>query len=115
MQDLLDPKILRQKLELAIAEKNVWLQRVFGPSRSTVEDVVATHLEIRRAARPPTSRTPRCSSTGRSRAREDVLFEGAQGTLLDLDHGTYPLVTSSSPIAGRSGGQLRHGPGRIDE
>ena len=62
VQDLLDPKILRQKLELAVAEKNVWLQRVYELEPFDVEQVVSTQLAIRRAARARTSPTPRSSS-----------------------------------------------------
>ena len=98
VQDLLDPKILPQKLELAVAEKNVWLQRVYELSRSTVEDVVATHLGFAERLAPYVEDTSLLVDRA-LRAGEDVLFEGAQGTLLDLDHGTYPFVTSSSPIA----------------
>ena len=100
MQDVLDPKILRQKFETTLAENNMRLaaaarRRAAARSRSSP---TAWRSTRRGCAR--TSRTPRCSST---RALEDgkrVLLEGAQGTLLDLDHGTYPFVTSSSPTAG---------------
>ena len=99
VQDLLDPKILRQKIEVALAEKNVWLERVYGSSRSTSRRSPRGSRRTRSAC-ARTSPTRRCSSTGRSTTAQDVLFEGAQGTLLDLDHGTYPFVTSSNPVAG---------------
>ena len=70
---------------------------------------------LRREARRRTSRTRRSSSIARSRTGERVLFEGAQGTLLDLDHGTYPFVTSSSPIAAGAAVSFGIGPNRIDE
>ena len=110
VQDLLDPKILRQKLELAVAEKNVWLQRVYELEPFDVEEVV-----VRRTSRFAERLAPYVADTSllvdrALRAGERVLFEGAQGTLLDLDHGTYPFVTSSSPIAAGSGGELRHRP-----
>ena len=66
------------------------------------------------AARAPTSPTRRCSSTRRSSDGRRVLLEGAQGTLLDLDHGTYPFVTSSNPIAGGAATGIGIGPTRID-
>ena len=114
IQDLLDAKILRQKIEVALAEKNVWLERVYGSER----------LELggpRRALRGL-----RASGSGRmiadtsllvDRALKDgkrVLFEGAHGTLLDLDHGTYPFVTSSPTVAGGAAVGTGIGPTRID-
>ena len=110
VQDILDPKILRQKFETALAEKNVVLERVHG-----VEP-----LELGGARRADGGATP--AACGRyvadtsllvDRALRDgerVLLEGAQGTLLDLDHGTYPFVTSSSPIAGAADDRGRHRP-----
>ena len=70
---------------------------------------------LRAAARARTSPTRRCSSIARCATAKRVLFEGAQGTLLDLDHGTYPFVTSSSPIAAGAAVSFGIGPKRIDE
>ena len=114
VQDLLDPKILRQKLELAVAEKNVWLERVYELEPFDVEEIVETHLGLAERLAPYVSDTSLlvdCSL----RAGERVLFEGAQGTLLDLDHGTYPFVTSSNPIAAGAAVSFGIGPNRIDE
>jgi adenylosuccinate synthase len=114
VQDLLDPKILRQKLELAVAEKNVWLQRVYELEPFDVEEVVVTHLGFAERLAPYVEDTSLLVDRA-LRAGEDVLFEGAQGTLLDLDHGTYPFVTSSSPIAAGAAVSFGIGPSRIDE
>jgi len=114
VQDLLDPKILRQKLELAVAEKNVWLERVYGLDSFEVEGVVATHLEYASRLGPYVADTSLLVDRA-LRAGRRVLFEGAQGTLLDLDHGTYPFVTSSSPIAAGAAVSFGIGPNRIDE
>jgi adenylosuccinate synthase len=114
VQDLLDPKILRQKLELAVAEKNVWLERVYELEPLDLEEVVSSHLAFAERLRPYVTDT----SLLVDRALRDgkrVLFEGAQGTLLDLDHGTYPFVTSSSPIAAGAAVSFGIGPNRIDE
>ena len=114
VQDLLDPKILRAKIELAIAEKNVWLERVYGLEPFDPEAVVATYEGYAVRLRPYVADT----SLLVDRALRDgkrVLFEGAQGTLLDLDHGTYPFVTSSSPIAAGAAVSFGIGPNRIDE
>jgi adenylosuccinate synthase len=114
VQDLLDAKILRQKLELAVAEKNIWLERVYGVEPFEVEDVVATHLAYATRLAPYVADTSLLVDRA-LRAGQRVLFEGAQGTLLDLDHGTYPFVTSSSPIAAGAAVSFGFGPNRIDE
>ncbi len=113
VQDLLDPKILQQKIELAVAEKNVWLERVYGLEPFGAEDVVRASLGHAERLAPYVTDT----SLLVHRALEEgqrVLFEGAQGTLLDLDHGTYPFVTSSSPIAAGAAVSFGIGPNRID-
>jgi adenylosuccinate synthase len=114
MQDLLDPKILRQKLELAVTEKNIWLERVYELEPFDVEDVVSTHLGFAERLAPYVADTSLLVDRT-LRAGERVLFEGAQGTLLDLDHGTYPFVTSSSPIAAGAAVSFGIGPNRIEE
>ena len=113
VQDLLDSNILREKIEVALAEKNVWLERVYGVPPLELEDV-ATRLErLAVRLRPHVADT----SLLVDRALRDgqaVLMEGAQGTLLDLDHGTYPFVTSSNPVAAAAATGLGVGPNRID-
>ncbi len=114
VQDLLDPKILRAKVELAAGEKNVWLERVYGLETFDVEEVVAQTL--RHAERLASYVADTSLLVDRAlRGGQKVLFEGAQGTLLDLDHGTYPFVTSSSPIAAGAAVSFGIGPQRIDE
>jgi adenylosuccinate synthase len=114
VQDLLDPKILRPKLELAVAEKNVWLERVYELEPFDVEEVVATQLGFAARLGPYVADTSLLVDRSLRRG-ERILFEGAQGTLLDLDHGTYPFVTSSSPIAAGAAVSFGIGPNRIDE
>jgi adenylosuccinate synthase len=114
MQDLLDPKILRQKLELAVAEKNVWLERVYELPPFDVEQIVAAQLGYAERLGPYVADTSLLVDRALGNG-ERVLFEGAQGTLLDLDHGTYPFVTSSSPIAAGAAVSFGIGPNRIDE
>ncbi|HZB23259.1 MAG TPA: adenylosuccinate synthase [Gaiellaceae bacterium] len=113
VQDVLDPKILRQKIETALAEKNVWLERVYGVPPLALEEIADRLERIAQRLRAYGADT----SLLVDRALRDgkhVLFEGAQGTLLDLDHGTYPFVTSSSPIAGAAATGVGIGPNRID-
>jgi adenylosuccinate synthase len=114
VQDLLDPKILRQKIELAVAEKNVWLERVYGVEAFDPDDVVAGAMRHAERLGPYVTDTSLLADRA-LRAGKRVLFEGAQGTLLDLDHGTYPFVTSSSPIAAGAAVSFGIGPNRIDE
>ncbi len=113
VQDLLDPKILRQKIEVALAEKNVWLERVYGAEPLVLEEVAEGYERYAQRLRPYVADTSLLVDRA-LRDDESVLFEGAQGTLLDLDHGTYPFVTSSNPLAGAAATGIGIGPNRID-
>ncbi len=113
VQDVLDPKILRQKLEVALAEKNVWLEKVYEVPPFDLEEVWERTAALAERLAPYVGDV----SLLVDRALRDganVLFEGAQATLLDLDHGTYPFVTSSNPIASGAPTGIGIGPTRID-
>ena len=113
VQDLLDPKILRQKIEVALVEKNLWLERVYGEQPLELEELAAQLEACAQRIRPFVADT----SLLVDRALKDgqaVLLEGAQGTLLDLDHGTYPFVTSSNTVAANAATGIGIGPNRID-
>jgi adenylosuccinate synthase len=114
VQDLLDAKILRQKIELAAAEKNIWLERVYGLDPFEPDRVLEDATRHAERLAPYVTDTSLLADRA-LRAGDRVLFEGAQGTLLDLDHGTYPFVTSSSPIAAGAAVSFGIGPNRIDE
>jgi adenylosuccinate synthase len=92
----------------------VWLERVYELAPQDVGAVVAEHLGFAERLAPYVADTSLLVDRA-LRAGERVLFEGAQGTLLDLDHGTYPFVTSSSPIAAGAAVSFGIGPNRIDE
>ena len=94
-QDLLDPGIFRDKLEGALREKNEVLTKVYNRKAIDVDEVVRRVRRLRRAAGPAHRRHGTLLSPGARRGKV-VLLEGSQGTLLDVDHGTYPFVTSSS-------------------
>jgi adenylosuccinate synthase len=99
VEDLFDPGILRQKLTLALREKNQVLTKVYNRRGIDTEPIVDEYVRYGERLRPYVADTPLVLS----RALDDgkiVLLEGAQGTLLDVDHGSYPFVTSSSPTAG---------------
>ena len=113
VQDVLDPKILRQKIEVALAEKNVWLERVYEVDGFDLEEVATRYEGYAQRLRPIVGDASLLVDEA-LRAGKDVLFEGAQATLLDLDHGTYPFVTSSNPIASGARTGIGIGPTRID-
>ena len=113
VQDLLDPKILRQKIEVAAAEKNVWLERVYGAEPIDLQEVAERYEGYARRLRPYIADTSLLVDQALRQGRA-VLFEGAHATLLDLDHGTYPFVTSSSTLAGGAAAGIGIGPTRID-
>jgi len=113
VQDLLDPKILLQKIEVALAEKNVWLEKVYGIEPVALETIDERYEQYAKRLRPYIADTSLLVDRALREGKE-VLFEGAQGTLLDLDHGTYPFVTSSNTVAGYAATSLGIGPTRID-
>jgi adenylosuccinate synthase len=113
VQDLLDPKILRQKIEVALAEKNLWLERVYGVDPVELDEVAARSEEYAQRLRPYIADTSLLVDQALRGGRR-VLFEGAHGTLLDIDHGTYPFVTSSPTVAGGATTGIGIGPTRID-
>ena len=99
MQDLLDEKIFRLKLETALAQKNPILEKIYGLHTYTVEEICDEYLPYARILKPYVAETAQLLNEA-LREGKSILFEGAQGTLLDIDHGTYPYVTSSSCCAG---------------
>jgi adenylosuccinate synthase len=113
VQDILDAKILRQKIEVALAEKNLWLERVYETQPFDLETVAAQYEGYAQRLRPYVADTSLYVDNA-LRDGKQVLFEGAQATLLDLDHGTYPFVTSSNPVASHAATGVGIGPRRID-
>ena len=99
MQDLLDPKIFSAKLEVALKEKNLLLTRVYGRLPLSQDQIEEEYLAYGKRLEPHIADTDRVVQSALDDGKT-VLFEGAQATMLDLDHGTYPFVTSSNPIAG---------------
>jgi adenylosuccinate synthase len=108
VQDILDPKILRQKFETALAEKNLLLDERLEPGD------LADRMETCAARLRPHVADTSLLVERALKAGQKVLLEGAQGTLLDLDHGTYPFVTSSNPVAGAAATGIGIGPTRIE-
>jgi adenylosuccinate synthase len=99
VQDLFDPKIFREKLEVALREKNLLLTKAYNQLPMQIGTIADEYLEMAEHIKPHVTDTSQLIWKA-LRDEKNVLFEGAQGTLLDVDHGTYPFVTSSSPTAG---------------
>jgi adenylosuccinate synthase len=97
--DLLEPELLRERLAAALADKNALLERAYGVERFEFDSLFSDALSWGQKLAPYVSDTTTIVQQALARG-EHLLFEGAQGTLLDLDHGTYPYVTSSNPVAG---------------
>ncbi|MFC7481712.1 adenylosuccinate synthase [Luedemannella flava] len=97
-QDLLDPGILRKKLELVLREKNQIMFKVYNRKALDVDAVVEEYLAYAERLKPYIVET-RVLLWDALDAGKTVLMEGAQATMLDMDHGTYPFVTSSNPTA----------------
>jgi adenylosuccinate synthase len=112
LQDLFDPSILRQKLEGALRDKNQVLIKVFNRKGIEVEDVLNEYLSYAEILKPYVTDTSLLLNQALDKG-EVVLLEGSQGTLLDVDHGTYPFVTSSNPTAGGASTGSGIGPTKI--
>jgi adenylosuccinate synthase len=113
VQDLLDPKILRQKVEVVLRERNPLLAKVYNRLPIDPDAVVEEYATYAEALRPRITDTSLYLWKA-LREGQQVLFEGAQGAMLDVDHGTYPFVTSSSPVAGGALAGTGVGPREIE-
>jgi adenylosuccinate synthase len=113
LADLLDEETLREKVARVLPEKNVLLGKLYGKEELGVEEVVERQLPLGERLRRYADDVPAVLARA---VREDraILFEGAQGALLDVDHGTYPYVTSSNTVAGGACSGAGIGPTRID-
>ncbi|MBZ4662553.1 MAG: adenylosuccinate synthase [Caloramator sp.] len=97
--DLLNKETLKEKLELNIAAKNKIIKEIYGGEELNFDEVYSKYVEYGERLRPYVKDTSVILYYA-IKANKKVLFEGAQGTLLDIDYGTYPYVTSSHPISG---------------
>lgn len=114
VQDLFDPKIFADKVETALEDVNRVLPRIYNTLPMKGEQIVEEYLDYARRLEPHVTDTSLLLWSGLQEGKQ-VLFEGAQGTLLDVDHGTYPFVTSSNPTAGGALVGSGIGPKAIDE
>jgi adenylosuccinate synthase len=114
MQDLLDPKILRKKIAAALEPKQLTLRPHAKDPRLDLHAMVEEYVTYGHRLEQYISDTTRLACDLLDAGRT-VLFEGAQGAMLDIDHGTYPFVTSSNPVAGAACVGAGVGPKDIDE
>ena len=112
VQDLFDESILRQKVEGALVQKNNLLAKVYNRAAIRVDDIVAELLKYTERLRPMVADTALELHTAIENGKT-VLFEGGQATMLDVDHGTYPFVTSSNSTAGGASTGSGIGPARF--
>jgi adenylosuccinate synthase len=114
VQDLLDAKILRKKIMAAMQPKQQMLRPFAKDPRLDLHAMTEEYLRYGHRLEPHIADTARLCWEALD-AKRTVIFEGAQGTMLDLDHGTYPFVTSSNPVAGSAAVGAGVGPADIDE
>jgi adenylosuccinate synthase len=113
VQDLFDEKIFRAKLDIVLKEKNQILTRVYGRLPLAADTIVEDYLRYAERLRPHVADTSKLIHDALVEGK-NVLLEGAQGTMLDLDKGTYPFVTSSNPVAGYALASAGIGPKDVD-
>ncbi len=97
--DLLDKEKLKERLNIPLKQKNDMLTKIYGEKPLNELEILSEYIEYGKRLK---EHIVDCTKTihEASRNKKNILFEGAQGTLLDLDHGTYPYVTSSNPVSG---------------
>jgi adenylosuccinate synthase len=113
VQDLLDMAVFEEKLGRALEQKNAFLTAVYGKEPLAMEPILKEYRGCAERLRPHVVDASLLVHEALTQG-QNVLFEGAQGTLLDIDHGTYPFVTSSSPVAGGACTGVGIGPRQID-
>ena len=113
VQDLFDERIFREKLEIVLREKNAILTKLYGRLPLEGDEIVEEYLELAGRLHPHVTDTSLLLHEALA-AGKHVMLEGAQGTMLDLDKGTYPFVTSSNPVAGYALASAGIGPKEVD-
>jgi adenylosuccinate synthase len=113
VQDLYDEDILREKLEVVLWEKNQILTKIYNRMALRADLMVEDYLVYAERLRPFVADTSKLIDDALRDGR-NVMLEGAQGTMLDLDHGTYPFVTSSTPVTGYGLASAGIGPHHVE-
>lgn len=115
IEDLYSEEALSEKLDMILPLKNKQLKEVFGLQTYSKEDITKLCKKYAEIFRPYVEFNWQDMLNNAKKAGKTVLFEGAQGIMLDIDYGTYPFVTSSNPIAGGACTGSGYGPKMIDE
>lgn len=115
LSDLFNPKLLREKIEASLKEKNILFEKLYSLPPVKIDDVMAQTSTWAEKLSPY-----RCTDIGRLvqsalDEKKKVIFEGAQGALLDVYHGAYPFVTSSSTLASSAAGSIGVGAHQLDD
>jgi len=110
--DLTEPDTLEEKIRANMKEKNFYLTEFLGAEPLEVQPILESYLEMGETLAPFITDVSTELADG-LKADKKILFEGAQGTHLDIDHGTYPFVTSSNPISGAACAGAGIGPGQL--
>lgn len=111
--DLLRPHLLKDKIERALVEKNVLFETLYKQTKVSVQETLDTCLAIGEKLAPYVTDV-RSLLVDAQKRKSKILFEGAQGTFLDVDHGTYPFVTSSNTVASGALPGCGLGPSSLD-
>ena len=114
MNDLLDLETLREKLEVNLSYTNLLLTKIYNAEAMTADEIIEAYKPWIEKLQDKIVNTSAIINQG-LKENKDILFEGAQGTMLDIDHGTYPFVTSSNASAGGVCAGCGVGPTYIDE
>lgn len=112
--DLMNPRVFKDRLKLILTEKNEMLKKIFNYPPFSFDEIHTTYSKYRKVIAPYIRNTSILLDEA-SRKGKKILFEGAQGTLLDVDYGTYPFVTSSNASAGGAIVGTGMSPARITE
>jgi len=112
--DLMNEKVLKEKLRNNLEEKNAVLSKIYNHEGFSFEKMYGEYCEYARQMKPYIANTVLVLNEALQKKKK-IIFEGAQGTLLDIDHGTYPFVTSSNATAGGACTGAGIGPNRIDK
>lgn len=113
MCDLIDPELLRKRLEEILPEKNLYIEKILGGTGFAFDEIYSPYVQFGKELSRYVGNTTVLLKEALKK-RKDILFEGAQGTSLDVDHGTYPFVTSSNTVAGNACCGSGIGPTDID-
>ncbi len=114
MIDLIDPDEFKEKLSAVLPQKNYYIENFLDGQPFSIEDILVQYTPIAQRLAPYVTNVSTVVNAA-IQERKQILFEGAQGTHLDVDHGTYPFVTSSNTVSGNACCGVGIGPTRINE